>query len=280
MRIRVGAVSTDFIGDRFQVMEKYVRSVKLDLISFPERYFGIRDEELQSIEIFSLKEVVENVSRLSKDCNVHIVTGFIEPLKGDTKRYWNKALLFSPEKGLIGTYTKTTPTLGELKKGTQPGHQIEVFKCKIGKIAMLVCFEVWFPELARIATLRGADIICFPSGGDITPMIDRWETLWKVRAIENNVYVIGCLNAEKIATSIICGPEGILASSRKKGLIQATLDLDRLERIRKGELETETQRILALLKKRGPFLREIWQKLQKYGDKPNSACGVFSKVYL
>jgi predicted amidohydrolase len=263
MRIRVGAVSTDFTSDRFQVMEEYVRSAKLDLICFPEGYFGLRDEELQSIEIFSLKEIVENVSRLSKDYNVHIVTGFIELVKKDAKRYWNKALLFSPEKGLMGTYTKITPTPRELKRGIQPGHQIGVFKCKIGKIAMLICFEVWFPELARIATLKGADIICFPSGGDVTPMMDRWETLWEARAIKNNVYVVGCLNAEKTATSMICGPDGTLASSRKKGLIQAIIDLDRLKRIRKGESETETQYVPALLKKGGPFMREIWRKLQQ-----------------
>jgi predicted amidohydrolase len=263
MKIRVGAVSTDFTDDRFQVIEEYIRSVKLDLICFPEGYFGLKDEELRSIEVFSLREVVEKVSQLSTDYNVHVVTGFIEALKKGAKRYRNKALLFSPRKGLIGTYTKTTPTPGELGRGIQPGHQIDVFRCKIGKIAMLICFEVWFPELARIATLKGADIICFPSGGDIAPMIDRWETLWKARAIENNVYVIGCLNAEKTATSIICGPEGTLASSRKKGLVQAILDLDRLKGIRRGELETETQYVPALLKKRGPFIRGIWQKLQQ-----------------
>jgi predicted amidohydrolase len=264
MKIRVGAVSTDFVGDRFRVMEEYVRNAELDMICFPEGYFGLRDEELQFIEPFSLKEIVENVSRLSKDHNVHIVTGFIEPAKNDIEKYWNRALLFSPEKGLIGTYTKTTPTPGELKRGIQQGHQIKVFKCKIGKIAMLICFEVWFPELARIARLKGADIICFPTGGNITRMQNRWETLWKARAIENNVYVVGCLNAEKTAVSMICGPEGILVSSRKRGLIQATLDLDRLEKIRKGELETETQYVPALLKKGGLFVREIWRKMHQF----------------
>jgi predicted amidohydrolase len=246
MKIRVGVVSTDFVGDRFQIMEDYIKGAELDLICFPEGFFGLRDENLQFIEPFSIGRIVEKVSRFSNDYNVHIVTGFLEPIEKDTKRYWNKALLFSPEKGLIGTYTKTTPTPAELKKGIQPGRQIKVFKCKIGKIAMLLCFEVWFPELARIARLKGAEILCFPSAGDIAPMMDRWETLWKARAIENNVYVLGCLNAEKTAMSMICGPEGVIASSCNKGIIQATLDLDRLKKIRRGELETETQYVPAL----------------------------------
>ena len=263
MRIKAGVVSTSFAGDRFQKMERYVKSEKLDMVCFPEGYFGITDEQLRHIELFSSPEVVQKVSRLSKDYGVHIVVGFLELARTrPKKRYWNKALLFSPEKGLVGTYTKTTPTPGEIKQGIMAGNQIKVFKTRIGSIAMLICFEVWFPELARIATLRGADIICFPSGGDISRMIDRWETLWKVRAIENNVYVIGCLNDDKIASSIICGPEGVIASSHSKGMITAILDLQRLNEIRRGEVETETQFVPALLRRRGQFLKEVGRKLR------------------
>jgi len=261
MRIKVGVVSTSFNGDRFQIMKEYIRSQKLDLICFPEGYFGIMDEQLEHIELFSSREVVQKVSRLSKDYGVYVVTGFLELARTPKKRYWNKALLFSPEKGLVGTYIKTTPTLGEIKRGVMSGNQIKVFKTRIGKIAMLICFEVWFPELPRIATLKGADIICFPSGGDISRMMDRWETLWRARAIENNVYLLGCLNADHLATSMICGPEGILASSHSKGMITATLDLQRLKRIRKGEMETETQFLPALLRRRAQFLKEVGRKL-------------------
>ena len=258
MRIKVGVVSTGFTGDRFQIMERYVKSEKLDMVCFPEGYFGILDDQLRHVELFSSREVMQKVSRLSKDYGVHIVAGFLELARTESKnRYWNKALLFSPEKGLVGTYIKTTPTPGEIKQGIISGNQIKVFKTRIGNIAMLICFEVWFPELARIARLKGADIICFPSGGDISRMMDRWETLWRARAIENNVYVLGCLNAEHVAASVMCGPEGILASSHSRGLITAVLDLQRLKRIRKGEAETETQFVPALLKKRSQFLKEV-----------------------
>jgi len=262
MRIKVGVVSTSFAEDRFQTMEDYVKSEKLDLICFPEGYFGVTDEQLVHIELFSSQELVQKISSLSKDYGVHIVTGFMELARTQTeKRYWNKALLFSPEKGLVGTYAKTTPTPGETKKGIMAGNQIKVFKTRIGNMAMLICFEVWFPELARIATLKGADIICYPSGGDISRMMDRWEILWRARAVENNVYVLGCLNAEQMAKSIICGPEGILTSSHSKGMITAILDLQRLKRIRKGEAETETQFVPALLKRRSQFLKEAGRRL-------------------
>jgi predicted amidohydrolase len=263
MRIKVGVVSTSFTGNRFQIMERYVKSEKLDMVCFPEGYFGITDEQLRHIELFPSQEVMQKVSRLSKDYGVHIVTGFLELSRTrPKKRYRNKALLFSPEKGLVGTYIKTTPTPGEIKQGIIAGNQIKVFKTRIGNIAMLICFEVWFPELARIATLRGADIICYPSGGDISRMMDRWVTLWKVRAIENNVYVLGCLNAGHVAASMVCGPEGILASSRSKGMITAILDMQRLKEIRRGKVETETQFLPALLRRRSRFLKEVGRKLR------------------
>jgi predicted amidohydrolase len=92
-------------------------------------------------------------------------------------------------------------------------------------------------------------------------MRDRWETLWRARGIENDIYVLGCLNSEHLAASVICGPEGTLASSCSRGMITAILDLQRLKEIRKGEAETETQFVPALLKRRSGFLKEVGRRL-------------------
>lgn len=101
MRIKVGVVSTGFAGDRFQKMEDYVKSEELDMVCFPEGYFGITDGQLRHIELFSSREVLQKVSWLSKDYGVHVVAGFLKLARTEPRnRYWNKALLFSPRKGL------------------------------------------------------------------------------------------------------------------------------------------------------------------------------------
>lgn len=255
MKIKVGAVSPSCYGARFQVMQKYIEGKNLDLIVFPEEYFGT-DFVTGEPTYIAKEDVVNNVSKLAKDNDVHIVTGFLEALKNG--RFHNEALLFSPE-GLVGTYIKTTPYVNELES-LFPGSEVKVFETKIGKISMLICWEVWFPELARIATLKGAEIICFPTGQDISTTNDRaWLTLWQARAIENDVYVIACVNAKGAVTSMICGPEGTLAIGEREGIITAELNMDRLEEIREGTVKTQIEP--ALVRRRSPFLRKIGDKM-------------------
>jgi predicted amidohydrolase len=254
--VRVGAVSPSIKGDRFEVMKKYVEGQDLDLIVFPEEFFGT-DFVTDKPTYISREEVVREVSALAKDNDVHIVTGFLEAI-GDGK-FYNEALLFSPE-GLVGTHTKTVLTEGEINSGCLAGDKVEVFNTKIGKIAMFICWEVWFPELSRIAALKGAEIICFPTGTDINVKKDKaWLTLWWARAVENDVYVVQSINAKGSITSVIYSPEKILAIGRKEGMITAELDMDRLKKMREGTVKTRIES--ALLKRRSPFLRKIGETI-------------------
>lgn len=258
MKIKVGAVSPSCKGDRFQVMKEYIKGGNLDLVVFPEEYFG-NDWYKGEPTYITRKEVVGRVSKMAKENNVHIVTGFLEAFgRGRQGKFWNKALLFSPT-GLVGEYVKTTLIEREIEHGQTPGNKVSVFNTEAGKIAMLICWEVWFPELSRIAALEGAEIICFPTGIDIGKEDKTWQTLWWARAIENNAYVITCVNAKNSVISVICGPEEILACSEREGMITAELNLGRLRKIREGKVETEIEP--ALLKRRSAFLRKIGKKM-------------------
>lgn len=255
MKIKVGAVSPSPYGDRFRVMGKYVENNCVDLICFPEEFFGY--DFINKKPTFVPKiEVVKKVSKLARENNMLIVTGFLESVKNG---FYNKSLLISPT-GLLGEYTKINPTKEELKKGHMPGKKIRVFNTKLGKISMLICYEAWFPELARIATYKGAEIICFPTGLDVGGLRDKnWLMLWWARAIENTAYVIGCVNAIGKVSSMICGPEKILALKQKSGVSVAELDLGRLRKIREGKIKANTE--MALLKRRTDFLKKLENRM-------------------
>lgn len=254
--VKVGAVSPPIKGDRFEVMRKYVEGQNLDLIVFPEEFFGI-DFVTDKPTYISREEVIREVSALAKDNDVHIVAGFLEAI-GDGK-FYNEALLFPPE-GLVGTHIKTVLTESEISSGYLAGNKVEVFNTRIGKIATLICWEVWFPELSRIAALKGAEIICFPTGTDINVKKDKaWLTLWWARAIENDVYVVQSINAKGSVASVICSPEKILAIGRKEGMIIAELNMDRLKKIKEGAVRTRIEP--ALLKRRSLFLRKIGERM-------------------
>jgi predicted amidohydrolase len=131
----------------------------------------------------------------------------------------------------------------------------------LGRIGLLVCSEVYAPELARLQALGGADIILFPAGGQINELLPGWRTMVWARAIENLVYTAAVQNlygADEEGVGIVAGPEGILAQSATSGLLLADLDLDRLTFLRNEDERIEFpkryQTVPGLLRWRRPEL--------------------------
>jgi predicted amidohydrolase len=103
---------------------------------------------------------------------------------------YNSAALIGPE-GLIGVYRKTHPFPTErLESGgwTTPGNRAGCFDTPLGKIGIVICYDGDFPELARVTTLMGAEVICRPSAFMRT--FDHWELTNRARAYDNHVYWI------------------------------------------------------------------------------------------
>ena len=79
--------------------------------------------------------------------------------------------------------------------GVEPGDRVDVFDTDCGRVAILICYDVEFPELARIAAGKGADLIFVPFNTDERAGYLRVRTCAQARAIENQVYVViaGCV---------------------------------------------------------------------------------------
>jgi predicted amidohydrolase len=149
----------------------------------------------------------------------------------------------------VGIYRRTTPcgpyvyrdiaawNFDYVASDVQPA----VFETRLGRIGMLVCSEVYPPELSRLLMLQGADIIVYPAGGAINELLPGWRTLVYARAIENLVYTAACQNlyGDEEGVGIIAGPEGILAQSTGEGLIIADLDRGRQEFLRSEDERIE-----------------------------------------
>jgi predicted amidohydrolase len=96
---------------------------------------------------------------------------------------YNTAVLIGPDGKLIGKYRKVCLPHGEVEKGIAPGHDYPVFDTAIGKVGLMVCYDGFFPEVARELTRRGAEIIAWPVWG-CDPLLAR------ARACENRVYLV------------------------------------------------------------------------------------------
>jgi predicted amidohydrolase len=111
--------------------------------------------------------------------NYYLVAGLMEraaPL------IYNVAVLIAPDGKVAGKYRKCALPRAEIEGGVTPGHDYPVFDTRFGKLGMMVCYDGFFPEVARQLTFNGAEVIAFPVWG-CNP------ALAAARACENHVYI-------------------------------------------------------------------------------------------
>ncbi len=118
--------------------------------------------------------------QLAKKHNLYIAAGLLER---DQHLVYNVAVLLGPDGAVAGKYRKVCLPRSEWMGGIQPGSEYPVFETRFGKLGMMVCYDGFFPEVARELTNRGAEVIAFPVWG-CNPM------LAAARACENHVYLV------------------------------------------------------------------------------------------
>jgi predicted amidohydrolase len=117
---------------------------------------------------------------VARKYNLYIVGGILEK-NGDT--VFNTAVLIDRNGNLAGKYRKVSLPQEEIDGGITPGNSFPVFETDFGKIGLMICWDVTFPEAARSLAQKGAEIIFLPIwGGDVN--------LAKARAIENQLYLV------------------------------------------------------------------------------------------
>ncbi|MHB8866697.1 MAG: carbon-nitrogen hydrolase family protein, partial [Pirellulaceae bacterium] len=117
---------------------------------------------------------------LAKKHNLHIVVSLLER---ERHLVYNAAVLLGTDGKLIGKYRKVCLPPSEVEGGTAPGSDYPVFETGFGKVGLMICYDGFFPEVARELSNRGAEIIAWPVWG-CNPL------LAQARACENHVYLI------------------------------------------------------------------------------------------
>jgi len=117
---------------------------------------------------------------LAKQHDLYIVAGLLER---DRHLVYNVAVLIGPDGKVVGKYRKAALPRSEIAGGIAPGKEYPVFDTRFGKVGMMVCYDGFFPEVARQLSNRGAEVIAWPVWG-CNPM------LASARACENHVYLV------------------------------------------------------------------------------------------
>ena len=143
-------------------------------------------------------------SRLAVRYNINIIGGSQFTLDGIN--LFNSAYLFGRD-GTLGRQDKIHITPSERKWwGVAPGHGLRVFDTDLGRVAILICYDIEFPELARLAAAQGAMIVFCPFNTDERNGYLRVRICAQARCIENHLYVVtaGCVgNLPQVANADI-----------------------------------------------------------------------------
>jgi predicted amidohydrolase len=197
-----------------------------DLIIFPELSltgYVVRDQIYELAETIPgpSTKVIENIAQKTK---AHIIFGMPELSKKTEATIYNTAVLVGPE-GFIGKYRKMylpTHSVFEEKRYFRPGYQAAVFDTELGKIGLIICYDIFFPEVSRLTRLKGAQLIVCISA---SPAVRRafFETLTVARAIENTAF-LAYVNLVGIEDGLQFWGGSRLVGPNGKILVQAKYD--------------------------------------------------------
>jgi predicted amidohydrolase len=153
------------------------------------------------------------LGNIARKYNLYIVAGILEK-KDDV--VFNTSVLIDRAGNLAGKYHKLSLPREEIDGGVTPGDSLPVFDTDFGRIGMMICWDVTFPETARTLAQKGAEIIFLPIwGGNVT--------LTKARAIENQVYVV---SSSYDMTTAVFDQEGEVMKEATKEDPVAVVDVD------------------------------------------------------
>ncbi len=233
--ISVGLVQMSCSMDVSKNLENAVGSIRAgsekgaQIICLPELFLTQYFCQTEKVENFSLAEPLpgptsETLSKLAKELQLVLVVPLFE--KRSQGIYHNTAIVIDADGSIAGTYRKmhipNDPCFFEKFYFTPGDIGFKSFATRYGKVGVLICWDQWFPEAARLTTLSGAQFLFYPTAigyhdGDkkvFQQQISAWETVQRSHAISNGVFLgsVNRVGRENALTfwgrSFICNPFG------------------------------------------------------------------------
>jgi predicted amidohydrolase len=183
--------------DQVDALVETAADYKCQLLVFPE-YFTVQLLTLGNVKR-PIREQIEDLSKqvaiykemmcgLARKHQMYVAGGTIPVMEGNS--IYNDSFFFSP-RGDVGVQGKLHMTRFEKEDWKiEPRSQLKVFETDFGRVAIAICYDVEFPEIARAAARQGAHILLVPSCTDERQGFLRVRYCAQARAIENQIYVI------------------------------------------------------------------------------------------
>ncbi|UPG84589.1 carbon-nitrogen hydrolase [Luteibacter aegosomatis] len=251
-----------------------------ELVLLQELHNGPYFCQRESVEVFDLAETIpgpgtDRVGALAEELKLVVVASIFE--KRATGLYHNTAVVFDRSREIAGKYRKMhipdDPAFYEKFYFTPGDLGFEPIRTSVGKLGVLVCWDQWYPEAARLMALAGADLLFYPTAigwdpndGDEEKARQReaWITVQRGHAVANGLPLLACNRTGYEAdpsnvgagiqfwgSSFVAGPQGEFlaqAGTDAPEVLLCDVDMERSEHVRRI----------------WPFLRD--RRIDAYGD--------------
>ena len=198
------------------------------------------------------------LSKAAAENHVGLIGGSFPEREGE--HYYNTSMVFDESGRPIARHRKVHLFDIDVKGGQYfkesdtftPGREITVFSLLGHTFGLAICFDIRFPELFRSMALKGAEAVFVPAAFNMTTGPMHWELSFRMRAVDNQYFTIGCAPARQedgvyvsYGNSIVCDPWGKVLARAGSGAetLYAEIDLSENARVREQ---------LPLLKARRP----------------------------
>lgn len=284
-KIKIAAIQMSTVADKMEnvrTVKAYLEKIKdenPDFVILPEMFCC--PYQTENFPIYAEKEggpVWQQLSGYAKQYGIYLIGGSM-PEKDAEGNVYNTSYIFDREGKQIGKHRKVHLFDIDVKGGQTfkesdtltAGDSDTVFDTEFGKMGVMLCFDIRFPELSRMMVNDGAKVIFVPAAFNMTTGPAHWELSFRTRALDNQIYMVGCAPARDVSAgyiswghSIVTDPWGRVTGmlDENEGILLAELDMDYEEQVREE---------LPLLKSRRKDIYQLSQNLFNSGNSTESS---------
>ncbi len=216
-KITIGLVVAQPVKDSenpLSELRRYTQDEKPEVILFPEDH------------IYS--DRLSDLQQIARESRKWIISGMEDRDTGEKK--YKHALVVDPEGEVVGHHRKTSLTYDELEKGFSHGEAINAVETDLETVGVSICYEMHFPEVARIYAIQGAQVVFNPVGTGMwhETQYQAWTSVGRARASENGIFAVGCSHAnDAVPFAYAYAPDGrcLVHARHVSRMARVTLDL-------------------------------------------------------
>lgn len=253
--MKVAAIQMPTVKDKIQNIRTagtYIEKIKAenpDFVILPEMFCC--PYQTENFPVYAEKEggpSWQAMSDYARKYHIYLIAGSM-PEADDVGKVYNTSYIFDRDGKQIGKHRKAHLFDINVKNGQHfkesdtltSGDHATVFDTEFGKMGVMICYDIRFPEFARTMVLDGARMIFVPAAFNMTTGPAHWELTFRARALDNQIYMLGCAPARDTQAGYISWGHSIVTDSwgkvmkqldEKEGILIEEIDLDREDQIR------------------------------------------------